>query len=75
MSNVDGPGLLTEKQVAHLLGVTVRAVQSWRSRGIGPVAIKLKGSACVRYDPRAVEEYIAASSCEAGNQNSAAVNQ
>ncbi len=39
--------LLTEKQVAALLRVTVKALQAWRGRGGGPPFIKM--GRCVRY--------------------------
>jgi|GEM_PF-6517617 len=54
------PGLLTEQQVADMLAVSRRTVQSWRATGYGPQPIKLangRGGA-VRYRPEAVEAFL-----------------
>lgn len=40
--------LFNEKDAAHLLGLSVRTLQSWRARGIGPAFLKLGGWS-VRY--------------------------
>lgn len=40
--------LLTEKQIAALIGVSVRTLQSWRRRGAGPRSVKM-GTRLVRY--------------------------
>jgi predicted DNA-binding transcriptional regulator AlpA len=51
--------LLTEKQVAELLNVTVACLRAWRQRGRGPQPIKI-GSKLVRYHESAVSEFIKA---------------
>ena len=48
--------LLTERQVARILGVSVRTVQGWRLRGGGPRYYKLGRS--VRYSRSDVEEFL-----------------
>jgi len=50
-------GFLTDREVASWLHVSVAAVRRWRFLNIGPKFIKI-GSA-VRYDPSAVERWIA----------------
>lgn len=52
--------LLTESQVAEILGISVRTVQGWRHRGGGPRYLKLgKGHGAVRYDLSDLQDYIA----------------
>lgn len=40
--------LLTEAQVAELIGLSQRALQSWRNKGIGPNFVKINNKV-VRY--------------------------
>lgn len=40
--------LLDEKQASELLGVSPRALQSWRQNGRGPSYVRIS-SRCVRY--------------------------
>lgn len=49
--------LLTERHVAGVLRVSVKALQAWRLRGGGPPFIKL--GRCVRYRLEDLEAFIA----------------
>jgi hypothetical protein len=53
------PLLLTEKQVATLIGVSTSWLQKRRVNMLPPAYIKI--GAMVRYEPSAVEAFIAAS--------------
>lgn len=59
-----GQGLLREKQVAQELGLSVRALQAWRSKGVGPVYLKLGRS--VRYRREDLEAFMEAGRREGG---------
>lgn len=48
--------LLTEKQVARLLRVSLASVRRWRQRKTGPTYIKV--GACVRYRREDVETWL-----------------
>ncbi len=52
--------LLNEREVAALLGVSVRTVQEWRQSGQGPPFLKLSSRkrGAVRYDPADVQAYM-----------------
>ncbi len=56
--------LMTEKDLAPLLSVSLPTLRAWRLKRCGPKFVKL-GSA-VRYDPNAVQEWIA--SCPTGGK-------
>jgi predicted DNA-binding transcriptional regulator AlpA len=56
--------LITEREAAERLGVSVRTMQAYRQRRIGPRWLKLGGSAAVRYMPEDLEEYVRASARE-----------
>src|SRR5690349_16504352 len=49
-------GLLTERQAAALLKVSVKSLQAWRSRGGGPRYHKL--GRCVRYSLSDLEAFV-----------------
>ena len=49
--------LLTEREAAKLLRVSVQLLRKWRATGIGPKYIKL--GKCVRYSLADIELYIA----------------
>lgn len=49
--------LLTPEEVAALLGVAVQTLYNWRSAGVGPASLKV--GKYVRYEPAAVDAYIA----------------
>jgi len=51
--------LLTEREAAERLGLSVRTLQKWRLLGSGPQFLKL-GHA-VRYDPADLERYLESS--------------
>jgi predicted DNA-binding transcriptional regulator AlpA len=53
--------LLTEHEVAPMLGVSPATLRSWRCRGIGPPYVKLgRGpKSPVRYNRGDIEQYIA----------------
>lgn len=50
------PSLLTEKEVAALLKVSLAALRRWRSERSGPAYVKL--GTCVRYAPDIVRQWI-----------------
>src|SRR5688572_2673014 len=50
------PHLLTEKQVATLLGVTTRTLQRWRVTGNGPAWVRV-GPRMVRYSEAVMVEW------------------
>lgn len=50
--------LLTERQVAELLEVSIRTLQAWRMQNDGPPYIKV--GFAVRYDPADLEEWLQA---------------
>ncbi|MEW6490299.1 MAG: helix-turn-helix domain-containing protein [Thermodesulfobacteriota bacterium] len=64
------PNLVAEREAASQLGMTVRALQNWRSRGEGPPYIKLGRS--VRYSPEALERYVAERTCDPRSADGAA---
>lgn len=49
--------LLTERQAAESLSLSVRTLQGWRVSGGGPLFVKL-GGRCVRYRVRDIERWI-----------------
>ncbi len=49
--------LLNEKQLSQLLGVTPRALQSWRQCGRGPIYVRIS-SRCVRYRLSDIEDWL-----------------
>jgi excisionase family DNA binding protein len=49
--------LLTEKEVAAYLGVSLSAARKWRVERRGPPFRKVSGT-LVRYDPRALQQWI-----------------
>lgn len=57
-SEFDPLDLLTERQLAPLLGVTVRCLQNWRLDGSGPKYAKL--GKMVRYRVKDVLEFVEA---------------
>ncbi len=52
--------LMTEREVAALLGISVRTVQDWRQSGDGPPFLKLSNRkrGAVRYDPRDLQAFV-----------------
>ena len=48
--------LLTEREVAHQLSVSVETVRYWRKRGRGPRSLKLERT--VRYRPEDLDAYL-----------------
>lgn len=53
------PRLLTEKEAAERLGLSVRTLQAWRQRGLGPEYVKL--SRAIRYRPESLDAHVAES--------------
>lgn len=49
--------LLIERDVARVLQMSLAAIRRWRLLNFGPPFIKLGGS--VRYDPRALRDWLA----------------
>jgi len=49
--------LLTERQAAETLGLSMRTLQAWRYQGEGPVFVKV--GRAVRYDPTDLNAWIA----------------
>ena len=58
------PQLLSEKQAARILAVSIAALRRWRREGRGPIFTRLER--CVRYDLRSIELFLAENS--SGNQ-------
>lgn len=48
--------LLTEQDLAEYLGLSVRTIQDWRRRGVGPRYVKFRRN--VRYRLEDVEDYL-----------------
>lgn len=65
--NTPLPVLITTREVAERLGVSVRTVEDWRHRGRGPAYITLAPKA-VRYDLAVVERYIADNTTRPGSK-------
>lgn len=59
MGDEEGRTLLRPDDAARRLGLTVRTLELWRRRGIGPRWLKLT-SRVVRYPADALDEWIAA---------------
>lgn len=53
---------LKETELAEIYGLSVKTLQGWRHRHIGPPYLKIGRS--VRYDPDAVDAYFAAKTVE-----------
>jgi predicted site-specific integrase-resolvase len=51
------PQMLDEEQVARVLAVSIAALRRWRREGRGPQFTRLER--CVRYDVRAIEQFVA----------------
>jgi len=58
--------LLTDREVAKLLGLSVSCLRSWRYSGRGPTYLKLGGGpkAAVRYRRADVDAFIAGSAVQ-----------
>lgn len=55
----NGPApLLREKEAAAFLGLTPRALQSWRQFGYGPRFVRISG-ACIRYRQEDLDAWVA----------------
>ena len=48
--------LLSPEQAAHILGVSYRTLEAWRSRGIGPKFHKV--GRCVRYASPDLQSFV-----------------
>jgi predicted DNA-binding transcriptional regulator AlpA len=53
----DAHGLLREKEVAGILGLSSATLRNWRTRGDGPPFVRLSGRA-IRYEPVALREWV-----------------
>jgi hypothetical protein len=51
------PQMLSEKQAARILAVSVAALRRWRIEGRGPEFIRLER--CVRYSVKSIESWLA----------------
>lgn len=60
--------MLTEREVASLLGVSHRTVQDWRRRGVGPPFWKMGRS--VRYATSDLQQWLETQQKENGNAES-----
>lgn len=56
--NVPAPVLITTREVAERLGVSVRSLEEWRKKKIGPAWVEI-GPKAVRYELAVVEQFIA----------------
>jgi Helix-turn-helix domain len=54
------PQMLSEKEAARILAVSIAALRRWRREGRGPTFIRLER--CVRYDLRSIELFLAENS-------------
>ncbi len=61
------PQMLSEKQAARILAVSVAALRRWRREGRGPEFTRLER--CIRYDMRALERFLVENS--SGNEKAA----
>ena len=55
----DPETLLTPRQAAALLGISVRCLENWRHRGGGPQFVRIS-SRCTRYRRGTIRDFIAA---------------
>ncbi len=51
------PLMVTEKQAARILAVSIAALRRWRKEGRGPKFTRLER--CVRYNVKAIEGWLA----------------
>lgn len=58
LDTLPAAAVLTGKQVAAALGVTLRTFDGWRAAGKGPPEIRF-GPRCIRYRVSAVREFLA----------------
>jgi len=56
-NNLMLPRMLKEKQAAEMLEVSKAALRRWRREGRGPQFTRL--GRCIRYNVRAIEEFLA----------------
>ena len=61
------PQMLSEKQAARILAVSIAALRRWRREGRGPEFTHLER--CVRYNVKAIEGWLAENS--SGNKKAA----
>jgi len=54
--------LLTESEAAHLLNVSRRCLQGWRSRGGGPPFVRISAR-CIRYSRADLDRWIDSLRC------------
>lgn len=50
------PECLTIQQVSDRFQISVRTLRYWRTKGVGPKAIRLEGS--LRYPVRGIEDWL-----------------
>jgi predicted site-specific integrase-resolvase len=51
------PQMLSEKEAARILAVSIAALRRWRREGRGPEFTRLER--CVRYSVRSIEDWLA----------------
>lgn len=56
MNSENNISMATETKAAELLGISIKTLQSWRWKGIGPAFVKV--GRLVRYRLSALEEFI-----------------
>lgn len=56
-TNNAGEGLLRAEQAAEFLGISLRTINAWRMRRVGPPWIKMSARA-VRYAPSALRAWL-----------------
>ena len=54
------PQMLSEKQAARILAVSIAALRRWRSEGRGPEFTRLER--CIRYSTKSIERWLAENS-------------
>ena len=57
------PVLLAERDVATILGVSVKTLRNWRISGRGPPFLKLGCNGLVRYDSSVIVEWLSFCAC------------
>lgn len=58
MADQKSVSLLTPKDLADLVGVSLETIRNWRLNGLGPPCVQI-GRSVIRYRPEDVEAWLA----------------